>query len=163
MQKGEISLASIKNLEKNLIMSLNLMTSQMLDYNPQRSDYENWISFTLILNSPDKNYKIDEIEKGEMTVFETKNLLNGIKNLLNHLENNKRFIYKFNSSEAFFDLELEGIPEDDLIEIILWINIGSQTQGKLYGFDKGVRFATDKESLGTFLSEINEDYLNLGI
>ncbi len=66
--------------------------------------------------------------------------------------------YTFNSSESFFELRLEAIPEDNVIEIELWINLGSQTNGKISGFDEGVRFVTRKEELNDFFKGFKENY-----
>ncbi len=151
-------LANIINLERNLEFEIYLSKNDMLDYNPERSDYENWVPFTLHLNLPNRNSMIEEDAKATMTVFEIKNLLHGIESVLFHLESKENYIYTFNSSESFFELRLEAIPEDNVIEIELWINLGSQTNGKISGFDEGVRFVTRKEELNDFFKDFKENY-----
>lgn len=88
-------------------------------------------------------------------------MLNGIEHVLVYLERRKKCIYTFNSSESFFEFKLEVIPEDSVIEIELWINVGSQTMGKISGFDEGVRFVTNKEELNNFLREFKENYSDI--
>lgn len=153
-------MAKIVNLEGNLEFEIWLKRNDMLDYN-SKSDYENWIPFTLCLILPDRISRIEESVKAAMTAFEIKNLLNGIEHVLVHLERRKKCIYTFNSSESFFELKLEVIPEDSVIEIELWINVGSQTMGKISGFDEGVRFVTNKEELNNFLREFKENYSDI--
>lgn len=151
-------LAKVKDLEGNLEFEIWLIKNEMLDYNLKRSDYENWIPFTLRLNLPNRVSLIEEDAKATMTIFEIENMIHGIENVLGHLECREKCIYTFNSSESFFELKLEAIPEDNVIEIELWINVGSQTKGKIYGFDEGVRFIISKDELYNFSRIFKENY-----
>lgn len=154
-------MANITNLEGNLEFELQLKKNDMVDWIPERSDYENWIPFTLYINQPNRCSVIEENVKAMMTVFETENMLHGIENVLTHLECGKSGSYTFNSSENFFELKLEVIPEDDVVEIELWINTGNQTNGIIFGFDEGVRFVTSESELNNFLSDLKRDYLSI--
>lgn len=154
-------MADIINLEKNLKFEICFQRNDMYDYNPERSDYENWIPFTLGLNLPNRHIRIEENTKATMTICEIKNLICGIDNVLVHMESGENCVYTFNSSESFFELKLDVIPEDNVIEIELWINIGSQTRGKIFGFDEGVRFITYKDELNNFFEDFKENFLEV--
>lgn len=96
-----------------------------------------------------------------MTIFEIKKLIYGIDNVLAHVESRENGVYTFNSSESFFELKLEVIPEDNVIEIELWINVGIQTKGKYSGFDEGVRFVISKDELNNFFEDFKENYFEV--
>lgn len=159
--RRRIRLANILNLERNLKFEICLEENDMFDYRPERCDYENWIPFTLHLNLPNRCSMIDESTKATMTVFEIKKLIKGIENVLIHLENQKNCIYSFNCSESFFDLKLETILEDNVIEIELWINVGNQTNGMIHGYDDGVRFVTGIDELNKFLRDFKKEFYEL--
>ena len=101
---------------------------------------------------------IEEKAKAAMTIYEIKNLMYGIENVLFHLASRENYIFTFHSSESFFELRLEVIPEDNAIEIELWINLGNQTKGKISGFDEGVRFITNRDELNGFFADLKENY-----
>lgn len=155
--RKETLLAYIKNLENNLSLEISFKRNEMFDYNPQRDDYENWIPFILCLTLPRKSSVIDEDANATMTVYEIKNLINGIEEVLEKLNAPNNYTYEFYSSEGFFGLELETIPEDNVIEVELWINTGSQTKGEVYGYDEGVRFVSDGKGLNDFLVGIKQE------
>ncbi len=154
-------MANIINQEGNLELEISLNENDMLDYKFERSDYENWIPFTLCLNIPDRCSTIGENAKATLTIFEIENLIQGIKDILVYFENQKKYIYAFSSCENFFELKLETIPMDNVIEIELWINVSNQTKGEIYGFDEGVRFVTDKSGLSQFFKGFKNNYLKI--
>lgn len=154
-------MASIINLEENIEIDLYLKKNDMFDYSSERSDKENWIPFVLLIKLPDRNCMIGEDVKAAMTVFEIKKLICGFENILEHLECCECFSYKFCSSESYFELKLEVIPEDDVIEMEVWINVGSQTGGKIFGFDEGIRFVVDKRHLTDFCRNFKKNYIEI--
>lgn len=151
-------MADILNLEGNLKFSICLVVNNMLDYESERSDSENWMPFTLRLNLPHRCSEIAENAKATMTIFEVKHLIKGIESVLSHLKLGEKRTYIFNSSESFFDLRVEAIPEDYVIEIELWVNVGNQTKGKISGYDEGVRFVVAAKTLDEFLKEFKSNF-----
>ncbi len=154
-------MAKIINLEDNLEFELCLKRNDMLDYNPQRNEFENWIPFTLYVHLPDRCCVIDEDVKVTMTVSEINNFINGIENVLVHLDKQENCIYKYYNSESFFELSLEVIHEDDVVEIELWFNVGNQTKGSICGFDEGVRWITSKAELNKFIRIFKCEYYHI--
>lgn len=150
-------MALITNLENNLRLEISFKENNLFDYNMQRTDYENWIPFILSLTLPKRSIIIDETVNAAMTVYEIKNLICGIENILENLEKKNNFIYECYSSESFFGLKLETIPEDAAVEVELWINVGNQTGGEVYGYDEGIRFATSDKMLMNFLTGIKNE------
>lgn len=154
-------MAELKNSEKNLTIEINLNNNNLLDFDINRSDYENWIPFYLSVNMPNKSIVIDDNVKATMTFFELKNLIQGLENVLVYLERQENYIYDYNNSESFFELKLEVIPEDGVIETEIWVNIGSLTKGEFFGYDEGVRLITSKEELKKFLADIKCEMLEI--
>ncbi|MCY1713057.1 hypothetical protein [Caproiciproducens galactitolivorans] len=150
-------MAFITNIEKNLKLEISLKKNSMFDYNPQRSDHENWIPFILCLTLPQRCSMIDESANATMTIYEIKNLIHGVEGVLEHLDCPENYVYNFYNSEGFFGLELEVIPEDNVVEIKLWINVGNQTKGEIFGYDEGVRFVSGKKELIDFLVGIKQE------
>lgn len=150
-------MASITNLERNLELDISLKVGDMSDYYLQKNKYESWVPFTLCLYLPDRHSMIREDINAEMTVFEIEHLVCGIKDVLAHLERQENYVYVYNSSESYFELKLEVISEDNVVEVEVWINVGNQTNGKIFGFDEGARFITDKVELAVFLEKFTKD------
>lgn len=151
-------MAKIKNLENNLEFAIFFKRNEMFDYLPNRSDFENWIPFVLSLALPNKISEIDESSKATMTIYELKDLIEGLENTLRNLYVQRNYIFEFSNSEGFFELRFEVISEDSMIEMELWINKGNQTKGKICGFDEGIRTILDKDAMGNFLKELKEDF-----
>lgn len=150
-------MAFIINLEKNLRLEIRFKENQLFDYDVQRTDYENWIPFTLGLTLPKRSIIIDDAANATMTVYEINNLIHGIESILEKLERQSDSTYEFYSSESFFGLKFEIIPEDVVVEVELWINVGNQTKGKVYGYDEGVRFVSSDKMLMDFLIGIKQE------
>ena len=159
--KGVDLLASIINLEGNLKFELCFLRNDMFDYRPERSNFENWVPFILCLNLPNRYTIIGESSKAIMTIFEVDKLINGVKSVLSHVKTRKNGIYMFNSSEGYFELKLETIPVDNVIEFELWINVGIQTKGEIYGYDEGVRFVTGTNALNRFITDLQKNYIDV--
>lgn len=154
-------MAKIKNLEENIELSICLIDSSDLDYSPQRSDYENWIPFFLKLKLPNRCSIIGENIKATVTLYEIKDFIQGLERVLEYLDAQENYIYEFNSSESFFGIRLEIIPEDNIVEIELWINVGNQSQGEICGFDEGVRFVSNKKEISEFLVGLKQELYNI--
>ncbi len=96
-----------------------------------------------------------------MTVYEINKLISGFESILQNLQQQKETIFKFYSTEAFFELKLETVPEDNVIEMEIWINVGNQTNGRLYGYDEGIRFISEEKSIIQFLTDIRQEFADI--
>lgn len=151
-------MAKIVNLEGNLKFQLNLRNVKEFDYDPQKSDYESWLSFVLSLELPNRYSSIEKDDRATMTIFEIKNLIWGIEKILEALKEKIHYFYEFNCSEAYFQLKFEVLPEDEVVEVELWLNAGSRTKGKICGFDEGVRFIINNKTLDDFLDDFVTEF-----
>lgn len=154
-------LAKIINLEGTLKFELCFVRNNMFDYRKWRSDYENFFPFILRLDFPNRCSIIDEDANATMTLYEIKDFFNGIETVLTHLINQKNYAYVYCNSENYFELRLESIPEDNVIEIVLWLNVGNQTQGKMYGYDEGVKFIARASVLQDFICALKNNFLEV--
>ncbi|GKI16242.1 hypothetical protein CE91St44_27270 [Oscillospiraceae bacterium] len=154
-------MAYIKNSDGNLKLEIEFLSNDMLNYNPQKSNCENWIPFTLGLFLPKRHKKIEEAAKATMTVYEIQEFLQKLEEALEQLNRQNHFSNSFCSSEAFFEIKLETLPEDSVVEIEVWINVGNQTKGEIYGYDEGVRFVCGTKELFEFIAQLKNDFSDI--
>lgn len=141
----------LQNTEKNISLCL-IILQDGADIVSSRSNNENWIPFEFKINIDDNEYVIGKNCKAMMTVFECLDLINGLSSLTKpNLENS---YYLYNSSEAFFSLKLEFFSVDNCFEFEIWINMGAITSGKIYGYDKGIRFIATKREVQEFIRDL---------
>lgn len=151
-------MAELINIEKNINCELCLLENHSIDYDVQRSEFENWIPFALRVTLPERFCVIGEDVNAMLTVYEIHNLLQGIEHIINCLGKGENVCYEFCSSENYFQIEFEFIPEDEVVMIELWINVGNQTKGKCYGYDEGVRFCCNVIIVSEFVSRLREEF-----
>jgi len=151
-------MAVLNNDEKNLTLEICFINVLEDIYEKPWDDYETWIPFILCLTLPDKKYNIEEDIRATLSVYEIRNLIKGIEKILENLGKGNKNIYEFCSIEFFFRMTMEVLPEDEVVEVELWINVANQTNGKLYGYEEGVRFGSDKEDIVSFLTELKKEF-----
>ena len=154
-------MAHITNLENNLRLELSFIKNYLFDYDSHKNDYEKWIPFKLSVTLPTRSIIIDEYASATLSVYEIRNFINGIEKILGEVVLQTNSTFEFYSGESFFEFKLEVVPEDMLIEVELWINVGNQTKGNIYGYDEGVRFATSAKLLRAFLIGIKKELFYL--
>lgn len=151
-------MAVLENDEKNVKLEICFIDIPEYHDEEQRDDFETWIPFILCLTLPDKKYNIEENIRAALSVYEIRNFIKGIESILENLEKGNQNIYEFWSIECFFQLKMEVLPEDDIVEIEFWINVANKTNGELYGYNEGVRFVSDKDDLTNFLVELKKEF-----
>lgn len=144
------------NTEKNIAVSLSILHDNA-DVEHNRSDFENWLPIELIIDIDGEVYHIGESCNAMMSVLECSDLIQGLKSIIN--SNNDAYIY--HSSEALFSMELELLKEDDVVEVVIWINLAAITGGNKIGYDRGVRFITTVKEMEQFYINLSEQYRNV--
>lgn len=119
------SIASFSNLESNVTFELNLLRNSAFDYDINRNKDENWIPFTLRVKTPDQMYEIKEEIDAALTESELEYLENGIRKQLVQLRVKEPTKFHFCNCEFNFEIIFCNVPEDNLIEVGLWINVGA--------------------------------------
>ncbi|MCP4178142.1 MAG: hypothetical protein GY756_10275 [bacterium] len=150
-------MAILKNNERNVFLTINLIRNDYLDFKSS-NDLEKWIPFTMSLKTPKKKY---DYMDGKMTfnVFEIKKLLVILKEIGVKKKKKQQIPkYSFYCSEAYFELDLEDPLEDELVEVLIWFNVGALTNGVNYGFDEGCRFNVKIDDLELFYNEIEMNF-----
>lgn len=148
-------MAYLINLEGNVEFDLELGKELEIG----NSDHETWIPGILKLSSETKNMEIGKEINFTLNVYEVKQLIEGINNLISCLEDKESCSFSFCNLESNFELKLDNILEDEVVEIELWINVANQTKGRISGYDEGIRFIADKEGVQKFADAINKDIL----
>ena len=148
-------MAYLINLEGNVEFDLELGKELEIG----NSDHETWIPGILKLSSETKNMEIGKEINFTLNVYEVKQLIEGINNLISCLEDKESCSFSFCNLESNFELKLDNILEDEVVERELWINVANQTKGRISGYDEGIRFIADKEGVQKFADAINKDIL----
>ncbi|HBY20244.1 MAG TPA: hypothetical protein DEG71_04435, partial [Clostridiales bacterium] len=132
--------------------------------NLSRNDFENWIPFELSLKTENEEYHYEQEKGATFTLYELKEFITKFQDIINSKKNGcKVYKFEFSSSEAYFDIILKDPLEENLITIEIWINIGSITNGKFFGYDKGFRFDVSLNGFELFTSSIKEQFEQLKI
>lgn len=146
-------MASLSNLEGNVEFVLELGK----EYEIGNSDHETWMPGVLRLSSETKNVEMGKDINFTLNVYEVKQLVKGINNLISCLEKKESSSFFFCNLESNFELKFDNILEEEVVETEVWINIANQTKGRIYGYDEGIRFIADKEGVQKFADAINKD------
>lgn len=147
----------IQGIEENMYIELKLLELKI-----EESLYESYILFELFLSIGNEK---EEFTKDLNMTFSQYEVLYLIKNLKRSLTNFLRFnefkdIF-FNSSEAYFELNILYGGALDEIEVEIWLNLASLTNGKITGYDKGYRFVTDVKEIEKFMLELEQNYYHI--
>ncbi|MFJ6207367.1 hypothetical protein [Lysinibacillus sp. NPDC092081] len=154
-------MANLINEEKNILFSLSVMKNEYLDFAYEREDFENWIPFTFSFDVENESFCYSEERGSTLTLYEIRNLLSSIEDIVNEkVANSEIERSEFSSSECYFDLIFYDTYEPNLVYIEVWINIGSYSDGDSYGYDKGFRFVVSVDRLKSFKNELTQQ-LNL--
>lgn len=149
-------MAYLINLEGNVKFVLELGK----ELEKGNSDHETWMPSVLKLSSETKNIEIGKDINFTLNVYEVKQLVKGINNLISCLEKKESCSFSFCNMESNFELKFDNIIEDEVVETELWINVANQTEGRIFGYDEGIRFIADKQVVQKFADAINKGFLS---
>lgn len=150
----------ITNAESNITLKIDLVHSDSLDMDSSRPDFMNWIPFNLIMNVNGEILTYSSDVLPAFSVVELRYLVKRLNEAINVKRNHELIVesLKFVSSENLFELTLHETQEKNLIEFELWFNMGSLTNGEVYGFSKGFRFVSCLKSLVSFTRELENQF-----
>ncbi|BCJ92675.1 hypothetical protein acsn021_02440 [Anaerocolumna cellulosilytica] len=149
----------IVNKEKNVILELNLLNNTYLDIDFLREDFENWIPFDFALYVENEIYRYPPENGATFTLYELRNLITQLNKII-ILKKEKLEIekYLFSSLEGYFDLILYDPLEEDALSLEVWINMGTLTEGKSYGYNKGFQFDAELKQVKEFTKQLTEQF-----
>lgn len=150
-------MAELVNIEENISIRLKLFEIEEM----RESDYETWISCSLEIKSKTINCLIGQDNNFMLNVYELSNFIKEIKNTLDCFVNKKEYAFIFSNYEYNFEIKMDNVIVDEVIEIEMWINWGNYTNGKEGGYDIGIRFIVQKEMLQKFSDSFNEELLRV--
>ncbi|MEL7567913.1 MAG: hypothetical protein AAGU27_23970 [Dehalobacterium sp.] len=153
----------INNTESNAKIEIILLNNSSLDIDKSREDFLNWIPFRLKVNAGDMVLKYSKDVLPAFSVRELKYLINNLNKIIETKSkgNSIERPFEFTSSENLFDLVIYETGEEKLIYIDFWVNMGSLTNGNVFGFSKGVRFVTELEKFTSFVYEFEEQFARI--
>lgn len=155
-------MALISNNEKNIRFEINLLKNEYLDLMESRTDFENWVPFELYFDNGVDSLGYLVGDGATFSYYEVKSMLAHFEEIIILKSNGRGFEkYEFSSSQRYFDLVLYDPLEENEIFIELWINIGTMTNGEVYGYDKGYRFVVSLDSMSSFSNELRKQIEDL--
>lgn len=153
----------ISNTESNVCLKLNLVKNDSMDFVKSRPDFMNWIPFDLELRIEGEVLKHHKDVSTTFSIRELKFLIQQLNEAV-RIKTEGKFLneqLEYVSSENLFELTLHETNEENLVELELWFNMGSLTNGKSFGFSKGYRFVSDIESLASFVNDLKIQFKSL--
>lgn len=154
----------LTNVQKKVLLEINLLKNEFLDIEPSRSDSENWIPFELNLIIENERLAYESKDGATFSCLEIKNMITSIDEIIQLKSNNRNFKrYEFSTSECYFDLVFYDPFEENEVYMELWINIGALTKGQLYGYDKGYRFVVSLDGIMEFTNALRLQMKELGL
>lgn len=150
-------MAELINIEDNISIKMNLYEIMEMG----ESDYETWISCSLKIKSKTINCVIGQNNSFMLNVYELNNFIREIRNILNCFVNTREYSFDFSNYEYNFEIKMDNVIVDKVIEIEIWINWGNYTNGKEGGYDIGIRFIVEYEVLQKFSDSINEEMIRV--
>jgi hypothetical protein len=155
-------MAKIYNDENNICIEMNLFKNHSLDIEELRDDFENWIPFELLIIVEDETIGYDQDADAAFSVRELKDLITNFDNVIK-TKLNKEFIrpYEFYSCEAYFGIVVYDPMEEDLLYMDFWLNMGSLTNGKSSGYQKGFRFVVSLASFIEFTNDLKKQMMEI--
>jgi hypothetical protein len=151
----------ILNSESNVIIEINLMDNPSLDLDKHREEFMNWIPFELKLSAGDMFLTYSEDILPSFSVKELRYLFDNLNKII-ELKSNNNLIevpFEYTSSENLFDLIIYETGEKNLVYIDFWLNMGSLTNGTIFGFSKGIRFICTLDIFRNFVNEFEEQFI----
>jgi hypothetical protein len=136
----------------NVSLEINLVINNSLDLEKDREDFMNWIPFELRLDSNKEIITFSEQVTTAFSVRELKYLIKRLHQII-QIKYNKQAIespFEYTSSENLFEMILYESGEEDQIYYDFWFNLGSLTNGEIFGFSKGIRFVSHIDYLKSF-------------
>lgn len=152
------TMAKMTNTNNNIFFEITpVLDSNKILY---EEDFKNWIAFSIIVKTMTEKIGYFEKNGAMISVLEVKNILNGLKNILS----SEKF-FEYYSIERYFDLYIEKCKyELDMYEAEVWFNMGTYTNGKEYGYDKGIKFYINKGILQDFYNSLyNETVITFNL
>ena len=132
---------------------------KLLKLKLEKSLYESIIPFELIINVGEERYEFKEELYMTLTQYEILILMKKLKrNLVSYVKYDDFTDIFFNSSESYFELNILYGGAFDEIEVEIWLNLASLTNGRLSGYNKGYRFITNIEEIEKFTKLLEKNY-----
>lgn len=150
-------MAELINIEENISIRMNLYAVEEM----RELDYETWISCSLEIKSKTINCVIGQDNNFMLNVYELSRFIKEIKNILDCFVNKKEYSFDFSNYEYNFEIKMDNVIMDEVIEIEIWINWGNYTNGEEVGYDIGIRFIVQKEMLQKFSDSLNEETIRV--
>ena len=148
-------MASITNVDGNVSFCIALGNIS----EKAKNEYESGLSTELSICSETINITIGDDTGFMLNLFEAKELLNCLQALIDTDTTGEKSRKLFCNIESNFEIRIEAVPEDKVVEIEIWINTASRTLGKVFGYDEGIRFVSTMKQFEDFAERYKEELM----
>ena len=151
-------MSGIRNIEKNVLIDIQLVINENLDVNTSKSDYEKWVPFTLKLDVDGRITGYNETDNATFTLYEVKKLIEILEEVIINKRIGKELKkVEFVCSESFFSIIFDETYEENQVYVELWLNTAISSKGHICGYEEGVKFVTSLDDIETFKYSISND------
>ena len=151
----------LANLDGNLKLGFDFLNDLPDDLDITDSKFEKWVPYVLVLSTSERTIAITKDMEAFLTVYEVEKIYNGIKNLLNNLNQSNNNIFKHYSNESFFEISIEYMDIDECFSVELWFIFAEIPEGNIEGYDLGYRFVVDKKEMEYFITECHKRFMDV--
>ena len=131
-------MSSLKNFDENV--EFNIVLNKVIECG--KTPYETWVSSQLSIKSNTINITLGTEIDFALNMYEIDDFGKKMEKLYDCCKNLDNGNINFSNIEYNFELKIECLPEDEAIETELWINTAARTNGKVFGYEEGIRFAS---------------------
>ena len=93
----------LTNFEGNVKLEFDFLNNLPADFDRTDSKFEKWVPYVFALSTPQRTVAITTEMEAFLTVYEVEKIYNGLKNLLDHLQQDTGNVFKHYSNESFFE------------------------------------------------------------
>lgn len=152
-------MVKLTNRENNIVMEINLIKDERFDVEADRPDFENWIPFTFDFTVEEKEIYSYTEEHG--ATFSAEDIKFMITRFERAIEDKSKGIelkrIGWAPIEMYFNMELYESYKQNEICFEIWITVGTLTDGKSQGYNRGFEFFVTTEALKSFVDEMKKE------
>lgn len=155
-------MAMIKNDNGAITFEINIVNNEYLVIGTNEN--ESWLPITAsFMCNKEIQWIYDSNAKATLSLREVQLLINEINAIVTSKMQGKTIKdYEFYSIESYFIIKIIEAMESDIVEMEIWLNVGTNTNGLKCGYDVGYRFNVGISELSKFSNELKVE-LNIAL
>ncbi len=149
-------MATIYDDLNNIKLEIELLENRWLEIDCEY-EFQTWIPFKFELKTPTETISYSENFGATFNYDGLKIFISGLKKSCEDKLSEEFSRFEFGCLERYFELFLADPKEPELLEMTIWVNVGANTNGELFGYDRGVKFTVLVKDLQAFAETIEKE------